>query len=262
MPLLAKHRIPLIAPSTGAILLHKPVNPYIFNVRSSYQREVEKVIDHFHTTQVERIALVHVDDSFGADALAGATAAFAKNKMTPVAVIKADRAKPNFASIVPALIKANPQTILWAASGSAVADGVKALRAAGSNATVATLSNNASSGFVKLLGDKAEGVIVTQVFPSERGINYGMVREAQDLAAASKQTLSPAMLEGFAGAKVLVEGLRKAGSNPNSERLIKALNSLNNYDLGGFFVTYNEADHSGLNFVDLSIIGRDGKFRR
>lgn len=80
-------------------------------MRTSYQCEVEKLIDHLLTVKTDRIALVHVDDTFGADASAGAEAAFIKNKITPVAVLKADRIKPDFATIVPALIKANPQTI-------------------------------------------------------------------------------------------------------------------------------------------------------
>ncbi|NMS52615.1 ABC transporter substrate-binding protein, partial [Vibrio parahaemolyticus] len=42
MPLLKEHQIPLVAPSTGAMLLHQPVHPYIFNVRAPYQREAEK----------------------------------------------------------------------------------------------------------------------------------------------------------------------------------------------------------------------------
>ncbi len=262
MPLLAKYGVPLIAPSTGATLLHKPVNRYIFNVRSSYHREIEKVIDHLQTVKTERIAVVHVDDSFGADALAGAEEAFTKNKMKPVVVLKADRSKPDYAAIVPALIKANPQTVLWFASGTAVSDGVKALRAAGSYASVVTLSNNASEGFVKSLGSVGEGVIVTQVFPAERAVTFSMVREAQGLAKESDQNLSPAMLEGFASAKVLVEGLRRAGRNPSSERLVAALNNMTRFDLGGLVVGYSTTDHTGLDFADLSIVGRDGKFRR
>lgn len=35
-----------MAPSTGAMSLHKPVHPWIFNVRASYQREAEKSIAH------------------------------------------------------------------------------------------------------------------------------------------------------------------------------------------------------------------------
>ena len=39
LPLLAEHRVPLVAPSTGAMLLHEPVNPWVFNVSATYQRE-------------------------------------------------------------------------------------------------------------------------------------------------------------------------------------------------------------------------------
>ena len=39
MPLLTEYRVPLVAPSTGAMILHDPVNPWIFNVRASYQHE-------------------------------------------------------------------------------------------------------------------------------------------------------------------------------------------------------------------------------
>ena len=43
-PLLARAEgpVPLVAPSTGAMVLHEPVHPWIFNVRAPYQREAEK----------------------------------------------------------------------------------------------------------------------------------------------------------------------------------------------------------------------------
>lgn len=47
---------------------------------------------------------------------------------------------------------------------------------------IATLSNNASGGFIGGLGDNAKGVIVTQVSPNERSVAYSMVKEAQDMA--------------------------------------------------------------------------------
>ena len=84
------------------------------------------------------------------------------------------------------------------------------MRTAGSAAQIVTLSNNASSGFTKSLGANARGVIVTQVFPNERAVTYPMVKEAQELAKTKGLTeISPAMLEGFAAAKVLVEGLKR-----------------------------------------------------
>ena len=110
--------------------------------------------------------------------------------------------------------KADAQAVLMVASGSAVVDATNALRTAVSAAQIVTLSNNASSGFIQSLGANARGVIVTQVFPNERAVTYPMVKEAQELAKTKGLTeISPAMLEGFAAAKVLVEGLRRAGPN-------------------------------------------------
>ncbi|NML47302.1 ABC transporter substrate-binding protein [Ramlibacter sp. G-1-2-2] len=263
MPLLEKYGVPLVAPSTGAMSLHQPVNKWIFNVRATYQREAEKAVEYLSTVGITRIAVLHTDDSFGADGLEGAKKGFTKAKLEPTIIIKTDRNKPDFAQIIPAVTRTDPQALVWIASGNAVADGVKALRKAGSAAQVVTLSNNASGGFIKSLGDSSRGVIVTQVFPYERSIAYPMVKEARDLARAKgSDDISPAMLEGYAAAKVLVEALRRCSPPVTREKLQKALESMQHFDLGGLEVSYSPTDHTGLDFADLSIIGVEGKFRR
>ena len=70
------------------------------------------------------------------------------------------------------------------------------------------------------------------------------------------------MLEGFAGAKVLIEALRKAGPKFTREKVQSALESMRKLDIGGLDISYSPDDHTGLDFADLSIIGSDGKFRR
>jgi branched-chain amino acid transport system substrate-binding protein len=262
LPLLQTHGIAMIAPSTGAMVLHQPVNKYVFNVRATYQREAEKAVTHLHTLGVTRIAVVYADDSFGTDGLEGARKGFQKAGFAPLVVIKADRLKPDYQRMIPEITGKDAQAVIWVASGNAVADGVKALRAAKSAAQVVTLSNNASAGFVKSLGDAARGVIVTQVFPAERSIAYAFVKEAMVLAKEKNVELSPAMLEGFAAAKVLVEGLRRAGANPTRAKVVAALETLNKFDIGGLEVSFSPSDHTGLDFADLSIIGIDGKFKR
>ena len=136
MPLLDEHKVPLIAPSTGAMVLHKPVHPWVFNVRATYQREAEKAVhapgDHRHR-RASRV--VHVDDSFGADAPDGAHEGLrARRKLKPLLIVPSSTAtKPDFGAIVPKLVgRPTPQAVLLIGSGTAVADGVKALRAAGS----------------------------------------------------------------------------------------------------------------------------------
>jgi ABC-type branched-subunit amino acid transport system substrate-binding protein len=261
IPLLNQHGVPLIGPSTGAMVLHTPIKRHIFNVRATYQREAEKAIAHLASIGMTRIAVIHVDDTFGADGLEGAQKGLLAAKMKAVEIVKFDRSKPDFSVIAPLIAKAEAQAVMIIGSGTAVVDGIKAVKAAGSGAQFVTLSNNASGGFVKLLGEQARGVIVTQVLPQSFG--YALVRDATQLAKAQNITdLSPAMLEGFASAKVLVEALRRSLPNLNRERLQAALEGMQKFDIGGLEVSYSPTDHTGLDFADLSIISVDGKFRR
>ena len=263
LPLLAEGKVPLVGPSTGAMALHRPVNPWLFNVRATYQREAERAVQHLSLIGMDRIGVLHVDDSFGADLLEGAQKGFTSVGKTALFIEKFDRAKWDFNAIAPRIAASGAQAVLFIGSGVAVADGITAIRKAGSRAQIITNSNNASGGFVKSLGAHAAGTIVTQVFPYERSLAVAMVKEATDLAKAKGlEGVSPAMLEGFAAAKVLVAGLQRTGPKPTRVRLRDALESLSKLDLGGLEVGFGPTDHTGLEFVDLSIIDANGKFRR
>ena len=262
-PLLKEYKVPLVAPSTGAMALHEPVDPWLFNVRAPYQREAQRAVEHLAATGVTRIAVAHTDDSFGADSTIGAMRGFDKARLRAAFVLKFNREKPDFKPIVAGVNKLDIQALVLIGSAQSVADGTHELRKAGSRATVVTLSNNASSGFIKLLGEHGRGTIVTQVFPSERALAVPLVKEAYTLAQARGiSALTPAMLEGFAGAKVLVEGLKRAGRNPTRQKLRDALEGMDHLNIGGMELRYSATDHGGLEYADLSIVGPDGRFQR
>jgi branched-chain amino acid transport system substrate-binding protein len=261
VPMLDKYGVPLIGPSTGALVLHTPIKKHVFNVRAGYQREAEKAIAHLAQIGITRVALVYADDSFGADAVAGAQKGLATAKLSASSIEKFDRTKPDFSGIAPKIAKTEPQAVMIFASGAAVVDCIKALKMSGIRAQFVTLSNNASNGFIKSLGENARGVVVTQVLPHSS--NYAIVKEANDLAKANGTSeVSPAMLEGFSSAKVLVEALRRAGNKPSRERIQAALESFRKFDIGGLEISYGPDDHTGLDFADLSIISASGKFIR
>lgn len=265
IPVIDKAGVPYIAPSTGAISLHEPVKKHVFNVRAPYREEAILAVKHLVSSGLVRIAVVHVDDSFGKDGLAGALKGFTAMNTKPLFVEKYDRVKPDLAAIVPRAVKEQAQAIIWVGAPAPIADGLKALRAAGSFAQIVSLSNNAAGGFIKALGENARGVIVMQVFPGERNSGHAFVGEALALAHAkdAKATLSPSMLEGFAAAKVLVEALNRTGPNPTREKLQKTLENFRPYDLGGkLMVEFTPTDHTGLKYADLSIIAYDGRFMR
>jgi ABC-type branched-subunit amino acid transport system substrate-binding protein len=268
LPLLAQNRIALIGPSTGAMVFHQPVNPYVFNVRTTYQLEAKKLVELLKTTQMRRIAVFHVDDGFGKDVLAGLIEGFSAAGMVPTVVVGFNRdaaTKDSNAFVqphLPVLLKGDPEVIIVVGAGLAVKNATFAIRAAGSTAKIATLSNNASSAFVKMLGAHARGVIVSQVFPDEKDHMNGFVREAQIAAHKDKIILKPGMMEGFATAKVAVQALKNAGPTPTRASVLRALETMDRFDMGNVNIGYSARDHTGLELTDLSIISRDGSFLR
>ena len=104
-------------------------------------------------------------------------------------------------------------------------------------------------------------MVVTQVLPHT--FAYPFVEQATLLARARQiHAVTPALLEGFTAAKVLVEALRRTTGKPTRASVQAALEGMHKFDLGGLEISYSPSDHTGLDFVDLSIIGPTGKFLR
>lgn len=231
LPILAKNKIPLIGPSTGAMSLRKPVQPYVFNVRSSYQGEAKKAVEQLCGMGFNRIGIIFVDDSFGRDAMSGVNEGFQKCDARPVFVEKFGRDEKDFAGIIKRASDVGPPALLViAATGPTVAI-LRGLEASKQGAYVATLSTNASDGFLKSIGEptpsplvdevpKSDGsafapalkqttksisVIVAQVFPSERATAIPLVREVAALLAASRR--APGIQTALKGPDALVSKL-------------------------------------------------------
>jgi len=261
LPLIERAGVPLIGPSTGAMVLHQPLKRLVFNVRTAYRAEARKLAHLLASLGKARIVVVHVDDSFGEDVVQGFVAGLAERDLKPFGVHKFDRKGDDIGSIVPAVKGEEPDAIVFIGAGQAVAAGIEALRRQNVTAPVATVSNNASTGFIKSLGENANGVMVSQVFPDERMAGVPLTREAARLAQARGLQLTPAMLEGFTAAKVTVEALKRCPGACSHGELQHALESLD-LDLGGVRLAYSPTDHTGIEFTDLAIIDKNGRFRR
>ncbi len=262
LPLLAEHNVPLVAPSTDATVFHEPISRQLFNIRAKYRDEVGKVVEHLTTTGVNKISLLHVDDAFGADGLEGFRKAMAAHKLAPVAISKFARVDPDYAATASEVIAAQPGALLIISSARNTVEVIKAIRAQGGRMQILTLSNNSSQAFVKDLGAAGQGVIVTQITPAPHLMSTRLGQEFNAAAKASGATISYPSMEGFVNAKVFIEGLRRAGKNPTRESFIKALESMRRVDFGGLMVTYGPDDHTGSEYVELTMIGKDGRFLR
>lgn len=262
LPLLEQHNVPLLAPSTGAAIFHTPVNRLLFNIRAKYQDEVAKAIEHFTTIGIHRISLLHVDDAFGKDGLEGFQKAMDARKLKPVSITAYARVNPDYKAAAAEVIKADPTALVIVSSAKNTAEVIKAIRAQGSQMQIMTMSNNSSQAFVNDLGPASSGIIVTQITPAPHLLSTPLGQEFARALKDTKATVSYAAMEGFVNAKVLVEALRRAGPKLTRAGFLKALESMQRVDFGGLMVTFGPNDHTGSEFVELTMIGKNGRFVR
>jgi ABC-type branched-subunit amino acid transport system substrate-binding protein len=99
-----------------------------------------------------------------------------------------------------------------------------------------------------LLGPKyAQGVIVTQVVPAVDGYS-SLILEYKNALTKYFGGEAPdyVSLEGYVAAKVLIEALRRAGPQPDTERVVDTLESMHDYDMGlGATITFSRSEHQG-----------------
>jgi branched-chain amino acid transport system substrate-binding protein len=262
LPLLEKHGVPLVSPTTGAMAFHEPTNRYVFNIKATYHAEIAKAVEHFNTIGIQSISVLHVEDAFGQDGLDGFNKAMAAHKLTPVAITKFARVDPDVVATAKEVIKANPRALIIVSSAKNTAAVIKAIRAQGGQMQIMTMSNNSSDAFMKDVGAAGLGVIVSQTAPAPHLVSTPLGQEFKKAANAYNVTVSYAAMEGYINAKVMTEGLRRAGRNLTREGFIRAMESMKRVDFGGLMVNYSPDNHTGSEFVELTMIGRDGRFIR
>ncbi|NDP42138.1 MAG: ABC transporter substrate-binding protein [Aromatoleum sp.] len=261
LPIFTEAKVPFVAPFTGAELLRTPFNRYIFNVRASYFDETERIVDHLARSGVKRFAIMYQNDSYGQAGLEGVKRALAKRNMTLAALGTVERNTTNVADAVKTIHAAQPEATIMISAYSSTAEFVRQMRKAGSVSQFFTVSFVGSTALAETLGAEGRGVMISQVVPFPWSPLVPIVKEFLDMAKRSgKVDVNFSSLEGFIAAKVLVEGLRRTGKDPTREKFISAMEGISNLEIGGFLVKFSPETHNGSQYVDLSMIGREGKF--
>lgn len=256
---------PLVAPYTGGEVLRSPFNPYIFHVRAGYADETEHIVKQVATLGMSRIAVMYQNDAFGKAGLAGVEAAVAKRKMKLVVAAPYERNTDQVADAVRQIKASDAQAVIMISVNRSTAAFASQYREAGGGGQLYNISVVNPDELVKLAGLKAvHGLGISQVVPYPYMANKPVVREYQKLLAlyGGGQPINYTSFEEFLGAKVLVEGLRRAGPNPTRARLLKALESMGNFDLGGSTVGYSASNRIGSRYVEVTVVGGSGKLLR
>lgn len=263
LPIVEESGVPFIAPFTGSDALRQKFSRYVFNIKAGYGTELDAMVKQLATVGIARVGVVYLNNPFGTGGLAAVEKSATVHKVSLVAraPLEVDGSKMDAAVAVVA--KATPQAIIVISAGKPSVDFVDAYLKAGHHSTFYMLSVISNTQLVKALGERARGIVVSQVVPSPWNQSMSVTREFQTLAAAKGITdYTFSQMEGFISAKFLVEALKRAGPKPTRLSLIQGLEGMKGVNFGGYEVDLSAAQHSSGKFVDLLIMGRDGKFTK
>jgi ABC-type branched-subunit amino acid transport system substrate-binding protein len=262
--ILTPAQVPLFATFSGAQSLREPFNRYIFHVRSSYADETDAIFKQLSELKLNRIGVFYQNDGYGKEGKAAAEAAVKKYQLTISAVGTVEPNSSDVIGAVAAIARIQPQAVVMYASYKASAEFVRGMRKAQLYPQYVNLSIVGATALAKELGNDARGIGVSQVVPFPWNIGIPIVKEYQMVIKeqTGKSDYSFLTLESYLSARILVDGLRRAGRDLTREKLIAALETMHDASFGGFRVDYSRTNHAASRFVELTVIGKDGTILR
>lgn len=263
-----KGGIALIAPLQGDRSVVDADN--VFPLRSGFADEVNALMKEARSWGKETVAIVNMNVAFGpplAD-LAQKQAGDMGLKIVSHSVLDAhpDKMAASVAAAVRAISASQPKAILLLAAGKPATEFARAVRATPAGATqIYGLSVLLHEELVKAIGaDKARGIVLSQVIPYPFTQTAPIIGEYQKAMKqyAPAEPLSFSSLEGYLGARIAAEAVRRSGAVVNRERLLASLRGMGEYNLGGVYVSYMPARKKGWGGVELTIINSEGNLRK
>ena len=262
LPVLLELKIPAVGLTSGTDALRKPLNRYAFPVRASYADEARKLVSHVKIMSVTKLSVIYSDNPFGQSVKDALLTALKEAGLTANA-IKVDPAAKDAAASARLAVADQPQAIFLTMLSQAAVPVLTELTKTSFHGALYTFSPVDTSTVTKQLGTKAHGLAISQVVPIPSGMRVRVVAEyLEALKALGRGTPSFYGLEAFIEAKVLVEGLKRAGPAPTPASLVKALETMHDFDLGGYYVSYKPEAHTGSLFVEIDVINSAGVVTR
>lgn len=258
-PLIKDTDVLLFAPMAAADEFRGALYANVYSLRPGYSEEAMAVTKHAETLGARKLAILH-----GADGESMAALDSAQRTMTGMGanlVAKHVVNSGSVASSVDKTLEKKPDTVLVLGDAGNAASAVRDLREKGFRGPIYGFSNTGESLLAEELGRAGAGVVVVRVVPKSDSSKVAVVRDLiADANAAKLGKTNVYMLEGYLAAQVFTEAVRRMPRDATRAKLRKALESLDDVDVGGFRVHFAD-ERVGSKLVELSLIDSQGRVR-
>ena len=258
---LARSGAPMVGGFAVADSARAKVKGSAYFVRSTTGREAQALVQHLTTIGVTRIAVAHLDNAGGLEALQLLEAALAAHQLKPQASAGVKGDASNAAATAALLSKVQPQAVIMYLGGPLAAEIMKATWALDSHPMFYGMSIVPGELTARLLGAQARGLAISQVVPYPWGEVDPVVRDYRRLAERAKVRTDYYSFEGYLNALVMLEALRRTGRDLTRARLHATLRAMR-YRVGGMDIDFTSGDPTGSRFVELVQVTQDGRFVR
>lgn len=243
VPACMAEKVVFFAPMSGADLLRNdPPDRYVFTFRASLAEEAAAAVRYLvgvRRVKAEKIAVLVQKDTFGESGWRGAVQALEGRGVAPTSVLRLEYAR-NTADVRQALEQLRAaseiEAVVLVATYKPAATFIRKAKDTRPELLFVAVSpdtNSLAQELVESGGQATENVVVTQVVPLPSSKMSGTLRYRQALERfAPAEPAGSTTLEGWMAAQLFLEGVKRAGPQLDTEKLVEALEGLEQLDLG------------------------------
>ena len=276
LPYALERRALFFGAFTGAGLLRRdPPDRYVFNYRASYAEETDAVVRYLvkmRGVRPEQIAVFAQQDAYGDSGFAGVAKAMrALRGGNESAILRLDY-KRNTVDVDDAVARLRAhkppiKAVVMVPTYRAAAKFIEKTRdiyPAMIYTNVSFVGSTALADELMLLGPRyANGVIVTQVVPAVDSYASAILKYKTALAKYFPGVPPDYVsLEGYVAGSLLLEGLKRAGQQLDAEKLVGALETVRDFDMGlGAPISFGPTEHQGSHKVWGTQLNENGRYQ-
>jgi len=264
MKVAVDQNMPFIGPMAGSPGLRRPHQALVFPVRAEHREEFRALLVQGQRLGLKKAALMHADSEVGREHLGNVEKLCAEIGIGFGGGLpfKGDIGEGGLRQLTATVAERQVDLVFNHGSAGVYEKLIRTARSAGVRAQFWGV-NSGSTPLAKALGELAYGMVFAQIVPNPHSGKTALAREYQQRMAATANGTPPVLgyggLEGFMTAKALLLALRAAGQAPTRASLVAGCDAIT-ADLGGVGLRWRKGDHAGCSFVDLALVGRDGRF--
>jgi branched-chain amino acid transport system substrate-binding protein len=258
----------------GNVVRRDPPDRYVFNYRPSYAEEADAAVRYLvkmRRIPVRQIAVFAQQDDLGDAGFAGVAKAYRALGINDSAILRLNYPRNTIevdeAVNLLKLQKLPVRAIIMSASYRAAAKFIEKTRNLYPEMIFTSISGVGGTSLadeLKLLGPRyTTGVLVTQVVPAVSGHSSAVIEYKNALAKYFPgEAPDYASLEGFVAANILIHALKRTGAQLDTEKLVDALESTRNLDLGlGVSLSFARSDHQASHKIWGTALDETGRFQ-